>query len=133
MVKNMSANSRDTGLILDPERSHMPWSNKAHETQLWNLCPRACEPQFLKPCTQSPRSATREATAMRSLHTKLERRTRWLQQEKNSCCSEDPVQFSSVAQLCLTLCDPMDCSTPGFSVHLQLPEHITCCESSSFL
>ena len=23
-------------------------------------------------------------------------------------------QFSSVAQLCLTLCDPMDCSTPGF-------------------
>ena len=26
-------------------------------------------------------------------------------------------QFSSVAQLCLTLCDPMDCSTPGFPVH----------------
>ena len=24
------------------------------------------------------------------------------------------VQFSSVAQSCLTLCDPMDCSTPGF-------------------
>ena len=31
-------------------------------------------------------------------------------------------QFSSVAQSCLTLCDPMDCSTPGFPVHLQLPE-----------
>ena len=31
-------------------------------------------------------------------------------------------QFSSVAQLCLTLCDPMDCSTPGFPVHQQLPE-----------
>ena len=30
--------------------------------------------------------------------------------------------FSSVAQLCLTLCDPMDCSTPGLSVHHQLPE-----------
>ena len=26
----------------------------------------------------------------------------------------------SVAQLCLTLCDPMDCSTPGFPVHHQL-------------
>ena len=26
------------------------------------------------------------------------------------------VQFSSVAQLCPTLCDPMDCSTPGFPV-----------------
>ena len=32
------------------------------------------------------------------------------------------VQFSSVAQLCLTLCDPMDCSTPGLPVHHQLPE-----------
>ena len=31
------------------------------------------------------------------------------------------VQFSSVAQLCLTLCDPMDCSMPGFPVHHQLP------------
>ena len=30
--------------------------------------------------------------------------------------------FCSVAQLCLTLCDPMDCSTPGFPVHHQLPE-----------
>ena len=33
-----------------------------------------------------------------------------------------PLLFSSVAQLCLTLCDPMDCSTPGFPVHHQLPE-----------
>ena len=32
------------------------------------------------------------------------------------------VQFSSVVQSCLTLCDPMDCSTPGFPVHHQLPE-----------
>ena len=32
------------------------------------------------------------------------------------------VQFSSVAQSCLTLCHPMDCSTLGFPVHHQLPE-----------
>ena len=32
------------------------------------------------------------------------------------------VQFSSVAQSCLTLCNPMNCSTPGFPVHHQLPE-----------
>ena len=31
--------------------------------------------------------------------------------------------YSSVAQLYLTLCDPMDCSTPGFPVHHQLLEH----------
>ena len=30
------------------------------------------------------------------------------------------VQFSSVTQSCPTLCDPMDCSTPGFPVHHQL-------------
>ena len=32
------------------------------------------------------------------------------------------LHFSSVTQSCLTLCDPMDCSTPGLPVHRQLPE-----------
>ena len=32
------------------------------------------------------------------------------------------VQFSSVTQSCPTLCDPMNCSTPGLPVHYQLPE-----------
>jgi len=32
------------------------------------------------------------------------------------------VQFSSVVQSCPTLCDPMNCSTPGFPVHHHLPE-----------
>ena len=32
------------------------------------------------------------------------------------------VQFSSVAQSCPTLCDPMDCSMPGLPVHHQLLE-----------
>ena len=32
------------------------------------------------------------------------------------------MSISSVAQSCLTLCVPMDCSTPGYSVHHQLPE-----------
>ena len=38
---------------------------------------------------------------------------------------ESPItseMFSSVAQSCPTLCDPMDCSTPGLPVHHQLPE-----------
>ena len=42
-----------------------------------------------------------------SIHTGLQR---WI------------VQYSSVAQSCLTLCNPMDCSMPGFPVHHQLPE-----------
>ena len=32
------------------------------------------------------------------------------------------VQFSSVAQSCPTLCDPMNCNTQGLPVHHQLPE-----------
>ena len=34
----------------------------------------------------------------------------------------EQVQFSSLAQSCPTLCDPIDCSTPGLSVHHQLLE-----------
>ena len=37
----------------------------------------------------------------------------------NLSCS---VQFSSVAQSCLTLYNPMNCSTPGLPVHHQIPE-----------
>ena len=38
-------------------------------------------------------------------------------------CSKYPQHlFSSVSQLCPTLCDPMNHSTPGLPVHHQLPE-----------
>ena len=50
-------------------------------------------------------------TSMKKVNKSL-----WIIQFKPS------VQFSSVAQSCLTLCDPMNCSTPGLPVHHQLPE-----------
>ena len=37
-------------------------------------------------------------------------------------CFSRSVQFSSTTQSGPTLCDPMDCSTPGLPVHHQLPE-----------
>ena len=44
--------------------------------------------------------------------------------------SWNSVQFTSVAQSCPTLYNPMDCSTPGFPVHHQLPKptqtHVHC-------
>ena len=43
----------------------------------------------------------------------------WLLTDQHSLCLR---LVSSVAQSCLTLCDPMDCSTPGFPVHHQLLE-----------
>ena len=42
--------------------------------------------------------------------------------ERNIVKHHKNVQFSSVAQSCPSLCNPMDCSTPGFPVHHQLPE-----------
>ena len=56
--------------------------------------------------------------------------TDWFQMWKGVCqgCILSPclfnlyAEFSSVAKSCPTLCDPMDCSTPGFPVHNQLPE-----------
>ena len=50
---------------------------------------------------------------------------RWKQHGMNANKAnsiEEPIQFSSVTQLCPTLCDPMDHSTPGFPVHYQLLE-----------
>ena len=46
---------------------------------------------------------------------------------KDACSLEEKlwpssVQFSSVPQSCLTLCNPMNPSTPGLPVHHQLPE-----------
>ena len=38
--------------------------------------------------------------------------------------SEQTRLAGSVIQLCLTLCDPLDCSLPGFSVHAILQARI---------
>ena len=43
-------------------------------------------------------------------------------QNKGNKRTLSSVQFSSVAQLCPTLCNPKDCSTPGLPVHHQLLE-----------
>ena len=42
------------------------------------------------------------------------------------------VQFSSVTQSCLTLCDPMSRSTPGLPVHHKLPVYSNSCPSSQW-
>ena len=47
------------------------------------------------------------------------------QEDKFCQCSRfslSSVQLSSVTQSCPTLCDPMNCSTPGYPVHHQHPE-----------
>ena len=40
----------------------------------------------------------------------------------DAAISGNTLQFTTVPQSCTTLCNPMDCSMPGFSVHHQHPE-----------
>ena len=56
VAKNLPANAGDTGSIPDPGRSHMPWGNKAHESQLVKpMCPRAhARPTRQATTTKSP-------------------------------------------------------------------------------
>ena len=45
-----------------------------------------------------------------------------LKQLKKEEMKNPRIKFSSIAHSCLTLCDPMNCTTPGHPVHHQLPE-----------
>ena len=53
-------------------------------------------------------------------HSILQEKPTWSQ--RRCCNSTWTHQFSSVTQSCLTLCNPMNCSTPGLPVHHQLSE-----------
>ena len=46
----------------------------------------------------------------------------WIKARRDWGIHQNDSQFSSGPQSCPTLCDPMDCSTPGLPVHHQLPE-----------
>ena len=56
------------------------------------------------------------------LENPMGRGTWWATVQFSSVQLLSSVQFSSVAQSCPTLCDPMNHSTPGLPVHHQLPE-----------
>ena len=51
----------------------------------------------------------------------MPRKIQWMN-KKSLTLNQSPVQFSSVAQLCPTLCDPMNRSMPGLPVHHQPTE-----------
>ena len=66
------------------------------------------------------RLKTKAFTQHRKLINRTKKTTYWM--EKDICKQYISVQFSSVAQSCPTLCDPMNHNTPGLPVHQQLPE-----------
>ena len=65
-----------------------------------------------------PGESHRQRSLVSSIHGVTKSRT----QLKQLSLPTQWLYISSVAQSCLTLCNPMDCSTPGFPVHHQLPE-----------
>ena len=68
-----------------------------------------------------PNSSTADLTAQQTSLGRNQDSALW-ELEGNLGYQPVSVQFSSVAQSCPTLCDPMNCSMPGIPVHHHLPE-----------
>ena len=90
VVKNPPANAEDTGSSPGPGRSHMSRSHYAHAPQLLSLPSGARVPQYQSLHAQSPCSATREATAVRSPRTATKSSPRSLQLERAGHSNEEP-------------------------------------------
>ena len=102
--------------VSDMGKRHMfdPWVRKI----LWR---RAWQPTLVF----LPGESTEEPCGQATVHRVAKSWTRLKQLSRVCVCLCVCVcvyQFSSVAQLCLTLCNSMDCSTPGFPVYYHLPE-----------
>ena len=79
-----------------------------HPVLLYNgMVGSPCSPRDSQESSPTPQFKSINSLALSFLHSPI-------------CLSS--VQFSSVAQSCPTLCDPMNHSTPGLPVHHQLPE-----------
>ena len=103
-----------SSLVLLPSLNSVWTSGIAQYTYCWSLAWRILSITLLV-CVSSRWQSRRTYT-----HLLL-----WELQNYNSLLNnhrQENVQFSSVSQSCPTLCDPMNCSTPGLPVHHQLPE-----------
>ena len=78
-------------------------------------------PPHLGPPSYPPQSHPSRSSQNTDLETRIYTREKTVSSISGSG-KLDSVQFSSVAQSCPTLCDPMNHSTPGLPVHHQLPE-----------
>ena len=109
-------------------------SHQEEETEKWNISyyisKQGCHrPQWLQPSNMTwwaLRAVRKEKNTYNLAASRLQPLPRWAipnwaQDVRNTGCWPW-VQFSSVAQLCPTLCDPMNRSTPGLPVHHQLLE-----------
>ena len=80
--------------------------------------------------TQLKRLSSSSSSIFRSVDYIVSVRTTGLCCGRWKKCGPSFNQFSSIAQSHLTLCDPMNCSTPGLPVHHQLLEFTHSCPLS---
>ena len=106
LVKNMPAYRRCRGHRFDPWVRKISWGRK------WQ-----CTPVFLPGKFQGQRNLWALVHGVTKALDTAERLG-----TTTAIYTFSSVQFSSVAQSCHTLCDPMNCSTPGLPVHHQLLE-----------
>ena len=104
-----------------PESSPVTSCHEADTQQCAGGCPLLCPQHREKPSVGEPAST-------RELEIVLPNIYGTSPISLNSCYAayithSDTNIFSSVAQSCPILCNPMDCSTPGFPVHRRLVEH----------
>ena len=114
MVKKSACSARDQGLILGLRRSPgegngNPFQYSCLENSMdrgawWATVHRVAESDMTEQLTHT--------------HTHARTHTHWNFKNKFTL----QFQLSSVTLSCPTLCDPKDCSTPGFPVHHQLLE-----------
>ena len=64
----------------------------------------------------------KKALTGKTLERKSHQREKLKHKQVKICSTSHSVQLRSVTQSCPTLCDPMNCSTPGLPVHHQLLE-----------
>ena len=100
--------------FLDVKR-YKDWDHEISSSNYLNTC--FCQIPWGTKCLTSPWCSLRRYWRSIGFNP---HRGRW-QMALFSHWQCSSVQFGSVTQSSLTLCDPMDCSTSGFPVHHQLP------------
>ena len=116
MVKKSPANAGDTR-----DRSLIPGLERYPGGGNGNLLKYSClkNPMDRGAWQATIHGVTKSLTRLKQ----LSRHTRKIQKLANKTMFYfSSVQFSSVSQSCPTLCDPMNCSTPGLPVHHQIPK-----------
>ena len=88
-----------------------------HHSQNWNWMTSILTPSSLPFISNHSNDFDKPSLWFNMDVTQEYYQDKWL----SASCSPS-VQFSSVPQSCLTLCDPMNCSTPGLPVHHQVSE-----------